>query len=150
MRGSKNRVVLHVEVMETKLVLSALAPVAAVKAAAAPAVPIEQVAARPMASGNNVVFINNSTNFTIDLSAELGADRKAKMIDSGVTGDFRFIPNARGFIFVTKIESRGIGPGPLPQRARLTPNRFNAFYLDARYTVSVSRANQFSVSPSST
>src|ERR1700678_3069033 len=125
MRGSKNRAVLNVESMEAKLLLSTIAPAAAIRASAAPAVAIEHVGAMPMvAPGNNVITIVNSTNFNIKVFTELDTDKKDKTIDSNRTERFEFNNNLKNAIVVTRIESDGLGPGPLTTRVKLKPNKF--------------------------
>ncbi len=150
MHGSKNRAILNVEAMEAKLLLSAIVPAAAIRAAAAPAVATEHVGAMPMVRpGNNVITIVNSTSYKIKVFAELDDDKKDKTIDSKGKDRFEFNNDLKNAIVVTKIESDGIGPGPLTTRVKLTPNKFNAFYLNATYTVSLN-ANKFQVGPGTT
>jgi hypothetical protein len=149
MRGSKNRAVLNVESMEAKVLLSTIAPAAAIRAAAAPAVAIEHVGAMPMVRpGNNVITIVNSTSYKIKIFAEIDDDKKDKTIESKGTDRFDFDNKFKNAIVVTKIESEGIGPGPLATRVKLTPNKFSAFYLNATYTVSLNTStNKFQVGP---
>jgi hypothetical protein len=122
--------------METKLVLSAFAPVADMRVAA-PTAEIERAIATPMATGRNVNSVVNSTgNFKIHVSEEIGGERLEKKIDPGKTHEFPFRTQAQGDIIATIKVADG-GHGPAPRRFRLSTNATTGGYYGEQFTVRI-------------
>jgi hypothetical protein len=144
MRRSKNRIVLQIEAMETKLVLSALAPVAAARVAAGHAADVERAVATPMmAHGRNTNFIMNNTNgLFIHVFETLHGETVDWKIHNGKAVEFRFKSNAPGFIKARIMVADG-GQGPKPFHVDL--NQTNDGYFGKTFTVS-RLGNSFTVS----
>ena len=152
MHGSKNRSILQVEVMESKLVLSALAPVAAMRAASPPVADVERAVA-PAAvmakSDTNLVVIKNNTDKQIRVFANLppkGGYLKEDIdwrIPRGDSHSFEFKPPVPGFITV-RIVAEPKGPPP-EFKTTLSAAGLGGGYYGKTFTVST-LGDRFTVS----
>jgi hypothetical protein len=127
---------LQVEAMEMKLVLSALAPVAAMKVAAAPAAEIERAVATPMVADRNLNVVENTTRIKIHVFEVIGGETIDWKIDPGKSHEFRFKTEAPGSIRATIMVADG-GTGP-PQRIfSLSPDATRGGYFGKKFSVRI-------------